>query len=129
MHTTPEPTGGPAHEPAAEAALAAVEIGDYERASNILRALATPLRLALVDLLVDGPRCVHELVDAVGASQPLVSQHLKTLRSAGLVSTRRRGREVVYAIADHHVAHIARDTLLHAQEQGEPPRSPPSGRR
>jgi DNA-binding transcriptional ArsR family regulator len=99
-----------------EAPLPAVQLSDYELASELLRALSTPMRLAIVDLLTAAPRCVHELVDAVGASQPLVSQHLRTLRSAGLVSTQRRGREMVYRLVDEHVAHVARDTLQHARE-------------
>ena len=90
----------------------------YEPAADLLRALAAPLRLALVDLLADGPRCVHELVDALGVSQPLVSQHLKTLRGARLVATERRGREMVYRLVDHHVAHVVRDALEHAREPG-----------
>lgn len=88
----------------------------YDRAADLLRALAAPARLALVDLLADGPRCVHELVDALGISQPLVSQHLQRLRAARLVATERRGREMVYRLADTHVAHVVRDALVHAQE-------------
>ncbi len=95
---------------------ARVDVADYQVASDLLRALSAPIRLALVDLLAESPRCVHELVDALGASQPLVSQHLKTLRAAGLVAAQRRGREIVYHLADHHVAHIAHDTLAHARE-------------
>src|SRR5205085_8126338 len=104
------------HEPVDGAALAPVDLAAYESAGDLLRALSAPVRLAIVDLLADGPRCVHELVDALGASQPLVSQHLKTLRGAGLVVTRRRGREMVYRLADEHVAHVARDALTHAAE-------------
>src|SRR6478609_763991 len=91
-----------------------VRLDDYAAAGDLLRALAAPIRLAIIDLLGDTERCVHELVDALGAPQPLVSQHLKTLRAAGLVATRRRGREMVYRLADEHVATIARDTLAHA---------------
>jgi ArsR family transcriptional regulator, zinc-responsive transcriptional repressor len=120
-------TDDTAHEPGSQPALEHVDAADYQAASDLLRALSAPLRLALVDLLVDTPRCVHELVDALGVSQPLVSQHLKTLRAAGLVDTRRRGREVVYHLVDHHVAHVARDILDHAREPaagmtgGKPP--------
>ncbi|HEX3300748.1 MAG TPA: metalloregulator ArsR/SmtB family transcription factor [Actinomycetota bacterium] len=60
--------------------------------------------------------CVHELVDAIGAAQPLVSQHLRVLRGTGLVRTRRRGREVVYELTDVHAAHIVRDAVAHASE-------------
>lgn len=48
--------------------LPAVDLADYEAASELLRALSAPLRLALVDLLSDAPRCVHELVDALSTS-------------------------------------------------------------
>jgi DNA-binding transcriptional ArsR family regulator len=97
-----------------------VRLDDYGAAGDLLRALAAPIRLAIIVLLGDTERCVHELVDALGAPQPLVSQHLKTLRAAGLVATRRRGREMVYRLADEHVATIARDTLAHAREDGHP---------
>jgi DNA-binding transcriptional ArsR family regulator len=107
------------HEPGALPTLDRADVTDYQAASDLLRALSAPLRLALVDLLIDSPRCVHELVDALSVSQPLVSQHLKTLRAAGLVTTQRRGREVVYHLVDHHVAHVARDILVHSREPQE----------
>jgi DNA-binding transcriptional ArsR family regulator len=93
-----------------------VDPASYDAAAALLKALVAPLRLALVDLLSDAPRCVHELVSALDAPQPLVSQHLKVLKSAGLVATTRRGREVVYRLADDHVAHVARDAVAHAGE-------------
>ncbi len=85
-------------------------------ASELLKALANPLRLAIVLKLALGARCVHELVEAVDASQPLVSQHLRVLRQAHLVATERRGREIVYSLADEHVAHIVGDAVNHAEE-------------
>ena len=101
--------------------LAPVDVATYEPASELLRALTASIRLALVDLLADGPRCVHELVDALGVPQPLVSQHLKVLRSADLVATSKRGREVVYRLVDEHVSHVVRDTVAHAAESREGP--------
>jgi len=88
----------------------------YESAAALLKALVAPMRLALVDLLSEAPRCVHELVGALDAPQPLVSQHLKVLKSAGLVATTRRGREIVYRLADDHVAHVVHDAVAHARE-------------
>ena len=93
-----------------------VEIGDYEPASELLKALTAPIRLALVEVLAGGPRCVHELVDALQVAQPLVSQHLKVLRGARIVSTSRRGREVVYSLTDEHVHGLVSDLLAHARE-------------
>ncbi len=48
----------------------------FEAAGELLRALAAPVRIAIVVELGTGPRCVHELVESTGAAQPLVSQHL-----------------------------------------------------
>jgi DNA-binding transcriptional ArsR family regulator len=90
-----------------------------EGAAELLGALAHPLRLRLVSELAGGARCVHELVDVLGVSQPLVSQHLRVLRSARLVAGRRRGREIAYSLVDEHVAHIVGDALRHAQEDLE----------
>jgi DNA-binding transcriptional ArsR family regulator len=87
--------------------------------ARLLRALASPVRLAIVKQLEDGePRCVHELVEALGVAQPLVSQHLRTLREAKVITGRRRGREVEYRLADGHVLHIALDAITHANERG-----------
>jgi DNA-binding transcriptional ArsR family regulator len=87
-------------------------------ACELLRALGTPHRLAIVLELAEGPRCVHELVAGLGISQSLTSQHLRVLRTAGLVTGTRRGKETAYRLADDHVAHIARDALTHATEPG-----------
>jgi DNA-binding transcriptional ArsR family regulator len=88
-----------------------------DEAGALLRALSAPIRLALVEQLAAGPRCVHELISAIGASQSLVSQHLRVLRGARLVTPTRRGREIVYSLTDAHVAHIVRDAIVHAEEQ------------
>jgi DNA-binding transcriptional ArsR family regulator len=49
-------------------------------------------------------------------SQPLVSQHLRILRGARLVGVERHGREAVYSLIDHHVAHIVVDAVNHSKE-------------
>lgn len=102
-----------------------VELADYQHTSELLRALTAPARLAIIDLLGNSPRCVHDLVGELGIAQPLVSQHLKVLRAARLVSTSRRGREIVYTLADHHVGQIVRDAMGHAAEPAahDPPRA------
>jgi DNA-binding transcriptional ArsR family regulator len=88
----------------------------YEAAGELLRALAAPVRVAIVTELAAGQRCVHELVDALGVAQPLVSQHLRVLRGAGVVRGARRGREIAYSLVDEHVAHIVADAVSHAGE-------------
>ena len=88
----------------------------YEAAGELLRALAAPLRIAIVTELDDGPRCVHELVESLGAPQPLVSQHLRVLRGAGVVRGQRRGREIAYSLTDGHIGRIVADAVSQAGE-------------
>lgn len=91
-------------------------MSDLEDAAGLLRAFGNPTRLGILVELTRGGRCVHELVSTLGASQPLVSQHLKVLHSAGVLAATRRGKEVVYSIADRHVSRIAMDAIAHAKE-------------
>jgi ArsR family transcriptional regulator len=58
------------------------------------KALADVNRLRIVRRLVEGPATVGDLIETVGLSQPLVSWHVSRLKAAGLVETRRAGREV-----------------------------------
>jgi ArsR family transcriptional regulator, arsenate/arsenite/antimonite-responsive transcriptional repressor len=71
---------------------------DVKSALRVFRALSDETRLRLIDLLREGEQCVCDLSEAVGASQPLLSFHLKTLKDAGLVTDRREGRWVYYAV-------------------------------
>ncbi|MFI0446484.1 ArsR/SmtB family transcription factor [Actinomadura sp. 6N118] len=89
---------------------------DLHPASELLRALASPVRLGIVRELAGGGRRVHELVAALGVSQPLVSQHLRVLRASRIVIARRMAREIEYSLVDDHVAHIVLDAIRHADE-------------
>jgi DNA-binding transcriptional ArsR family regulator len=89
-------------------------------AAELFRALGAPARLTILRELTCGPRCVHELVTATGASQSLVSQHLRVLRGARLVRGERRGREIEYALMDTHIGHLVGDALAHVAETGAP---------
>jgi ArsR family transcriptional regulator len=85
-------------------------------AGDLLRALAAPVRIAIVLQLRESERCVHELVEALGVTQPLISQHLRVLKAAGVVHGERHGREVVYRLVDEHLSHIVVDAVAHAEE-------------
>lgn len=85
-------------------------------AGELLRALAAPVRIAIVLQLRGSARCVHELVDTLGVAQPLVSQHLRVLKATGVVAGERHGREVVYRLVDEHLAHIVADAVAHVEE-------------
>ncbi|MFZ2510509.1 MAG: metalloregulator ArsR/SmtB family transcription factor [Gordonia sp. (in: high G+C Gram-positive bacteria)] len=90
---------------------------DHVAASDLLRSLAAPARVAIVLALRENAMCVHELVDALHLNQPQVSQHLKVLKNSGVVVGNRRGREVEYTLVDDHIAHIVTDALTHATER------------
>ena len=87
-----------------------------DAAGDLLRALAAPVRIAIVLQLRHGPQCVHELVGELEVTQPLISQHLRVLKSAGVVVGTRSGREVMYSLVDDHLAHIVTDAVVHATE-------------
>src|SRR5690349_23967605 len=66
-------------------------------------ALADHTRCALVDLLRERPRPVHELAAAFSISRPAISRHLRVLKDAGLISEERDGRENVYSLKRHRL--------------------------
>lgn len=96
---------------------AAVDKKALDAAGDLLRALSAPVRIAIVLELLAGGRCVHELVGALSVPQPLISQHLRVLKSAGVVQGERSGREVLYTLVDDHLAHIVTDAIAHATEE------------
>ena len=67
---------------------------DLRELRTFHKALADVNRLRIVQRLVQGPATVGELIDTVGLSQPLVSWHISRLKAAGVVETKRAGREV-----------------------------------
>jgi Predicted transcriptional regulators len=92
------------------------KIAGLDEAAELFKVLGSESRLALVWLLNTEPLTVGVLAASSGLSQPLVSQHLRTLRQAGLVTSERDGKEVRYALADQHVAHVVLDAIAHVTE-------------
>ena len=68
----------------------------YEARAAIVKALAHPARLLMVDELSRGERCVCELRDLVGGDMSTVSKHLSVLKQAGIVEDEKRGLQVWY---------------------------------
>jgi len=75
-----------------------------EAARRVHRALGDTNRLDLVRRLAQGPATVSELIESTGLSQPLVSWHLRRLRSAGLVTSERSGRESICTLRTETIA-------------------------
>jgi ArsR family transcriptional regulator len=66
--------------------------------AQVLKALAHPSRLGMVELLADGERCVCDLQRVVGADMSTVSKHLSVLKAAGIVRDEKRGLQVFYSL-------------------------------
>lgn len=77
--------------------------------ADLLKALGQPTRLKILELLVDGERCVCEIFPAIGGEQSNVSKHLGFLRSQGIVIADRRGMRVFYRLADKKIAKLLED--------------------
>ena len=72
-----------------------------------LKALAHPIRLGMMQELAAEPEiCACDLGEAFGVSQPTISEHLRILREAGLVKTRRQGTQICYAAVPEAVAEL-----------------------
>ncbi len=89
---------------------------DLEEAARLFKVLGSATRLQLLVLVDSEPTTVGALADRAGIPQPLVSQHLRTLRQTGLVTVTKAGRERIYEVVDHHVTHVVRDALEHVRE-------------
>ncbi|GAA1984720.1 ArsR/SmtB family transcription factor [Kitasatospora viridis] len=86
-------------------------------AAGILALLADRTRLALLHHLGEGEADVSTLTEATGATRTSVSQHLGKLRLSGLVTTRKDGRRVVYALRHGHLRRLVDEALSVADHE------------
>ncbi|GLI34134.1 ArsR/SmtB family transcription factor [Desulforhabdus amnigena] len=91
-----------------ENSLTVLETEQLQRAADILKTVAHPTRLQIIDLLEQGERTVSELCQSLGTQQPYTSQQLNLMKSKGILSSRREGNQVYYAIANYSVVKVIR---------------------
>ncbi|MEK9952374.1 MAG: metalloregulator ArsR/SmtB family transcription factor, partial [Curvibacter sp.] len=89
----------------------------YEQVARIGKALASPKRLELIELLCQGEKTVEALAQQADLSVKLTSAHLKELRLAHLVATRKDGKYVLYRLASDSVADLWVTLRTEAQER------------
>ncbi|MCC6486817.1 MAG: helix-turn-helix transcriptional regulator [Candidatus Hydrogenedentes bacterium] len=70
----------------------------YQARAKVIKALAHPTRLFIVDQIADQEKCVCELKEMIGADMSTVSKHLSVLKDAGVVSDEKRGLMVFYRL-------------------------------
>ncbi|MEU9289077.1 metalloregulator ArsR/SmtB family transcription factor [Streptomyces sp. NPDC048275] len=83
----------------------------FALAAELLALLGDRTRLALLHTLSGGEADVSTLTEECGAARPAVSQHLARLRLAGLVTTRKEGRRVIYSLGDGHLRRVVDEAL------------------
>jgi DNA-binding transcriptional ArsR family regulator len=84
------------------------------RVATTLQALATPSRLLILARLREGPLAATALATEVGMEQSACSHQLRLLRNLGLVTAERRGKSMIYALYDDHVAELLDQAIYHA---------------
>jgi len=75
-------------------------------AAEVLKAVAHPLRLQIVEVLQDGEHSVGEIVEALGEKQAVTSQQLNLMKDRGVLASRREGAKVFYRIQNPNVIRV-----------------------
>ncbi len=70
----------------------------FEKQAEIAKAIAHPLRIAVVNFLKDGEQCVCDIAEHVGSERSNVSRHLSVMVNAGLLEYRKEGLKVIYSL-------------------------------
>jgi len=70
----------------------------FEKQAEIVKAIAHPLRIAIVDFLKDGEQCVCDIAEHVGSERSNVSRHLSVMVAAGVLDYRKQGLKVIYRL-------------------------------
>ncbi len=74
-----------------------------EHVAEVLKAIAHPVRLQIVELLQSGEMCVGDIAEALGGKQAITSQQLNMMKAKGVLSCRRDGAKVYYRIENRNV--------------------------
>ena len=99
------------------------DLARLEEAAAVLKAVAHPVRLRIVELLEPGEMTVTELLTCLGTQQAYTSQQLNILKSKGVVAARRQGNQIYYSIANPgaiKVIHCIRGQNSYEEEQQTP---------
>lgn len=86
------------------------------RVAEFFKALSDPTRIRIIGVLAQAELCVGDLCRLLGMAQPAISQQLRLLRQARLVTMRREGKHVFYTLSDEHIRAVFQQGLDHVQE-------------
>lgn len=83
-----------------------IEAAQLERAADVLKTVAHPVRLQIIDILERGEQTVTDLCRLLGTQQPYTSQQLNLMKAKGILLSRRDGNQVYYSMANPNVCKI-----------------------
>jgi ArsR family transcriptional regulator len=83
----------------------------------VLKAIAHPDRLMIIEILAGGEKCVNKIVERLDSSQSLTSQHLNLMTNKGVLARRREGLHIYYRIANRDVLKILRCLFRHCRNR------------
>jgi ArsR family transcriptional regulator len=84
----------------------------FEKAAEVFRVMAAPMRLRIISALCHGEKNVGELLAEIDTTQPNMSQHLSTLYQAGVLGKRRDGVQIYYRIINEQVVNLCRSVCV-----------------
>ena len=90
-----------------------------EHAAEVLKAIAHPVRLQIVELLQAKEMCVGDIVEALGGKQAITSQQLNMMKAKGVLSCRRDGPRVYYRIENKNVIQLLQCVHDHCYKKGK----------
>ena len=94
-----------------------MNIKTAEHVSGVLKAVAHPVRLQIIEILKDGQMCVGDIVKALGGKQAITSQQLNMMKDKGVLSCRRDGSKVYYHIENKNVIKLLNCIYDHCEQK------------
>lgn len=93
---------------------------EFDLCADILKAMAQPTRLKIIELLRDGEHCVCEIFPAIGHEQSNTSRHLQMMLKSGILKQRKEGLKIYYSLRHPEVLEIVRlaeQIVMHEAER------------
>lgn len=84
--------------------------------AELFKIFGDSTRVKIINVLLDGEKCVNDIVSLINVSQSAVSHQLRILKSSKLVKYRKDGKEIYYSLSDNHVEKIFRMGCEHINE-------------
>jgi DNA-binding transcriptional ArsR family regulator len=88
-----------------------------EKVADVLKAIAHPTRLRIVEMLEGGEKCVGDIVESIGEKQSITSHQLNMMKDKGVLACRRDGTKVYYRIANENVIKVLHCVYDHCETE------------